>query len=102
MSFPGLIECGNHQFAPSAATCVHVIQRTATDVVPVRCEEGGEDEYDWLCPQCFKKYFLHNENTFDVDDLVIVCIHYLRKALKPYRKQMQRRLKNSLARRKKA
>ena len=42
MSFPKLIECGDHQFAPYAATCVHVIQRTTADIVPVRCKEGGK------------------------------------------------------------
>lgn len=93
MSFPGLIECGNHQFAPSAATCVHIMRGTATDVVPVRCAEGGEVEYDWLCPQSYKKYFLDNENTFDVDDIVVVCIHCLREIMKPYRRQMRRKLR---------
>ena len=92
MSFSRLIECRDHRFAPYAATCVHVIQRTATDVVPVRCGEGGEVEYDWLCPQCHKKYFLDNEDTWDVDDIVVVCIHCLREIMKPYRKQMRRKL----------
>ncbi len=98
MSFPKLIQCGDHQFAPYAATCVHVIHRTATDVVPIRCEEGSEVEYDWLCPQCYRKYCLDNEDTWDVDDLVVVCIHCLRKIMRPYRKQMRRKLRRSASR----
>ena len=93
MSLPKLIQCGDHRFAPWAATCVHVMERTATDVVPVRCEEGSEVEYDWLCPQCFRKYYLFNEDTWDVDDLCIVCIHCLREIMEPYREQMKRRLR---------
>ena len=98
MSFPKLIECGDHQFAPYAATCVHVIQRTAADIVPVRCEEGGEVEYDWLCPKCYMKYYIDNEKVREVDDLIVVCIHCLRKIMKPYHKQMRRKLQRRTGR----
>jgi hypothetical protein len=70
--------------------------------VPVRCEEGSEVEHDWLSPQCYRKCYVDNDNTWDVDDLVVVCIHCLRKIMKPYRRQMKRRLKNISARRKNA
>lgn len=93
MSCPKLIECGDHRLAPWATTCSHIMLGTATDVVPIRCEEGSEIEHDWLCPQCFRKYYLDNRNAFDVDDLRAVCIHGLREVMKPYREQMRRRLR---------
>jgi hypothetical protein len=95
MNSPTLIKCGDGCFAPSVATCVHIIEGTAKTVLPVRCEKGGEVEYDWYCPQCFDKYYLHNEDTFDVKDMRIVCIHCLRKIMRPYRKQMRRRLRST-------
>jgi len=96
MSLPRLIECGNHQFAPWALTCTHVMSGTAADVVPIRCEEGREAEFDWLCPECYRKYWLGN-NDWTTGDLALVCIHCLRKIMKPYRRQMRRKLRRRAA-----
>ena len=80
-----LIECGDHSFAPWAATCVHICEGTATEVVPIPQPDGSEVENDWLCPQCVQRYFIGLD--CDVEDLRMVCIHCLRKLLKPYQKQ---------------
>ena len=84
MSCPRLIQCGDH-LAPWALTCTHIMLGTATEVVPIRCE-GREVEYDWLCPQCYRKYYMDNDN-WKTDDLALVCMYCLREIMKPYRKQ---------------
>ena len=87
---PKLIECGDHDFAPCALTCVHICEGTATAVVPIQREEGCEVENDWMCPQCYKKYFLsEHDDDPGIDDLRAVCIHCLRKILKPYEKNRE-------------
>ena len=78
-----LIRCGDHSLAPSALTCVHICDGTATSVMPIPQEEGNEIEYDWLCSNCFDKHLFNAHGT--VDDLRIVCIHCLREILKQYR-----------------
>ena len=88
-----MIKCGGNRQARCATTCVHIVERTARKVLPIRNDDGSEVEYDWLCPQCFKKYYLENEGTFDVDDLRAVCIRCMRKIMAPYQRQMRRRLR---------
>jgi len=79
-----LIKCGKHTLAPWATTCVHICDGTATDVVPILLGEGNEVEYDYICDQCFKKYFIGQSN--DLGDLRTVCIHCLREIVDRYGK----------------
>jgi hypothetical protein len=85
---PKLIQCGDHSFAPWAITCVHICDNTAADVVRVPQPEGSEVEADWLCTECFERHFGEGEKKGDITDLRAVCIHCLRKALKPYQDKM--------------
>jgi len=79
-----LIKCGDHSFAPWATTCVHVLDGTATDIVPIPLGEGGEVEHDYICDRCYGKHFIRGSD--DLEDLRTVCIHCLREMLKPYGK----------------
>lgn len=76
---PKLIKCGDHSFAPWGTVCVHICEGTATDVGPVPQELGSET--DWLCNDCWREAFA---GTLGVDDIRAVCIHCLRKIMKPY------------------
>lgn len=69
-----LIRCGDHSLAPWAIVCVHILDGTADDVVPIPQADGSEVEFDWLCPQCYADLAAEN----GVDDLRYVCIHCLR------------------------
>jgi hypothetical protein len=89
---PKLIQCGDHSFAPWAITCVHICNGTATDVVPLPNQTGGEVESDWICPECFAKHFGDGPAKGDITDLRAVCIHCLRKALKPYQDKVKSEL----------
>jgi hypothetical protein len=54
--------------------------------VAVRQPEGSEVEFDWICPECYERYFGQDQDgSADVDDLRAVCIHCLRLLLKRYR-----------------
>ena len=53
---PHLIRCGVHKMAPWVAVCVHILDRTASAVVPVPSERGGEVENDWFCTKCYEEF----------------------------------------------
>ena len=84
---PKLIQCGDHSFAQWAITCVHICEGTATDAVPISQKRGGEVENDWLCPECIEKRLGDGPDRTDITDLRAVCIHCLRKALRPYQEE---------------
>ena len=79
---PKLIQCGDHQLAPWAVTCIHVCDGTASDVLPIPQDVGSETENDWLCTDCFEKFAITQQGT--IENLRVVCIHCLRKLLRPY------------------
>ena len=81
---PKVIRCEDHSCAPWAVTCIHIIEGTATDVVPIVLDEGTEVEADWLCPECVQKHFGDEWDKCEIADLRAVCIHCLRQVLEPY------------------
>jgi len=87
---PKLIQCGDHNFAPWAITCVHICEGTAADIVRLPNQIGGEAKYDWICAECFEKHFGDGPDKGDLTDLRAVCIHCLRRVLKPYRSKGKR------------
>lgn len=77
-----LIRCGDGGLVPCVLTCRHVLDGTATSVVPLPRESGDEVQNDWFCPQCLEKYFGENAaaNLQTLEkDLRLFCIHCFRK-----------------------
>jgi hypothetical protein len=68
-----LIRCGDHMLAPGVVVCIHLIEHTAADWLPVARRPGGEGESDWLCPDCLGKF-----PDVPDEDLRAICIHCVR------------------------
>ena len=68
-----LIQCADHSYAPWGIVCVHLVEHTALDWMPVPQEPGSECDNDWLCPTCLKKY-----PDVLLDDMRAICMHCIR------------------------
>ena len=77
-----LNECGGEDCAPTAITCVHVVEGTANSVVPLPPEEGGDTVLDYICDECWDRCCRRDSDVEDV--LRQVCPHCLRRIVKPY------------------
>jgi len=67
-----LIECGDHQWSPWSIVCVHLMEQTSKDWVPID-SNFPEVDHDWVCPECEKKMMEP-----EIDDLRCICIHCVR------------------------
>jgi hypothetical protein len=82
-----LIQCGDHSFAPWSIMCVHVMEHTAEKAVAVDKDDPlDENEYDWICPDCYKECFLRDEDDeVPLDNLRAVCMHCAKGVMAYYR-----------------
>lgn len=74
-----LIQCADHSWAPWGIVCIHIIEGTAVEAIPMPQEDGSEVESDWMCPSCAEE--MVNSN---IENLRPVCMHCIRKVIKPY------------------
>lgn len=81
---PKLIQCADHGVAPWTVTCIHLFNWTATEAIAVPRDEGTEVEADWVCTECFERYFVGETVSEDLSDLQEVCMHCLRDILEAY------------------
>jgi hypothetical protein len=69
-----LIPCGDHQYAPWCAICVHLAEGTSNQWVAIPNEQGNPDVlHDWVCPACAERL-----PDLDAQDFKAVCIHCVR------------------------
>lgn len=73
---PKVIECANHQFAPWAVLCIHLIENPKLQWISVEVDDGREVENDYICAECYKQHMSGND---PVDDIRPICIHCVRK-----------------------
>jgi hypothetical protein len=71
-----LILCGDHKLAPWSVVCVHLVEGTSKDWVPVHIEPQDRShpdvENDWLCRECACL------GEPPVQNLKAICIHCVR------------------------
>ena len=79
-----LVQCGDHGYAPWGIVCIHIVEGTAKEIVPIPRDKESEVENDWLCLECAERHFGPNAQAGDIDDLRCVCIHCLRELVQPY------------------
>ena len=82
MENTNLIRCADHQLAPWAIVCIHVMDGKSDSAVAIPKEDGSEVMFDWVCPDCESIMEETNESG-DIDHLAAVCIHCLRDHILP-------------------
>lgn len=70
-----LIQCGDHSWAPWSIVCVHLMEGTSHEWIPIP-SDFPEVDFDWACPACNPN---DPETVFNLDNLRPVCIHCVRR-----------------------
>jgi hypothetical protein len=77
MSIPlWLVVCGDHKLSPGVVVCRHLLDGESREWCPVAIE--GEECYDWICPECRKKYPVGTDFG-DFDAVCLYCVRELQK-----------------------
>ena len=72
-----LIRCGDHSWAPWSIVCVHLMNGTSRDWLPINSNHP-EVDYDWVCPDCEPMLEKEKLSEEDMVKLACVCIHCVR------------------------
>jgi hypothetical protein len=70
-----LIQCGDDGWAPWSVVCIHLLNGSSREWVPLD-STNPEVDHDWLCPECVKK---HDAGDHNLNEMRAVCIHCVRK-----------------------
>ena len=80
MTAPNLIMCGDHKMAPWSIVCVHLVDGSSREWMPID-STFPEVDFDWVCPDCYSTI-----TEPDISRLKAICIHcvrYLRQKYDP-------------------